>query len=144
MPTIREMWARKDAFTKSASDISRTLCLSGLAVVWIFRISAGTGRSALPPALMWIAGLFMLALLFDLLQYVSGANRIDDFAQAKQRETEEKQYPKDKDFDYPDEMPGLMNRLWKVKISVTLLTWVVLLIYVVGRALDASLPATSG
>jgi hypothetical protein len=139
--TIKEMWDRKDAYTKSASEISRTLCLSGLAVVWIFRVSAGQGRSGLPATLIWIAGVFMVAMFLDLIQYVAGTRRITTFAREKEAETIEKSLPASTSFDYPDALPGLMNRLWAVKIFLTIATWVVLLIYVFGRALDASLPA---
>jgi hypothetical protein len=138
------MWARKDAYTKAASDISRTLCLSGLAVVWIFRLSAGQGRSALPPTLMWIAGIFMVAMFMDLIQYVSGANRIGSYAKLREQEIADKQLPADSQFQYPLELPGLMNRLWNLKIWMTVVAWLILLVYVFGRALDASLPAESG
>lgn len=67
MTTVKEMWEKKDTYTARASEISRTLCLSGLAVVWIFRTPTPNGAAFLAPTLLWASGLIVLALLLDLL-----------------------------------------------------------------------------
>jgi hypothetical protein len=136
VPTLKEVWAKKNTFTKSASDLSRTMCLSGLGVVWIFRVSTKTG-SAIPAWLMWCSLLIVLSLLFDLLQYVSGAYRVDRFARKKESEG-----LKDSDnVEYPLDHPKLMNRLWLAKIVAVGLAWAGLIAYVAIRALSESLPA---
>ena len=55
-----------------ASDVARTLALSGLAVIWIFRETTDSGPS-LPNAFFWPALLIVLSLAFDLLQYTVAA-----------------------------------------------------------------------
>jgi hypothetical protein len=56
-------------FSGKASEIARTLALSGLAVVWIFKVDSKDGPHV-PPQLVLPAFLFVLALALDFLQYV--------------------------------------------------------------------------
>lgn len=55
-----------------ASDVARQLAFAGIALIWIFR-DAQAAPLAIPPELLIPASLFVLALGFDLSQYVASA-----------------------------------------------------------------------
>lgn len=57
-------------FSGKASDVARKLAFAGIAVVWIFKTS-GAPSTKIPLDLYLPTGLFVLTLVFDLLQYVS-------------------------------------------------------------------------
>jgi hypothetical protein len=139
MSTVKEMWAKTDTYTARASEISRTLCLSGLAVIWIFRTPTVTG-SFLAPTLLWVSGLLVLALLLDLIQYVVGALRTENVARQKEKALRAAKQPPDTVVHYPANHPHPMKLIWRAKISVVLLAWTILLIYVAHAAVTASLP----
>lgn len=139
MPLLKEVWANKDSYTKGASDLSRTLCLSGLAVVWIFRSPSAKG-SAIPAWLMWCSLLIVISLALDLAQYVLGAYRVGRFAR-----TMEQQGKTDNDnVEYPTNHPKPMNRLWIAKIVFVSVAWVGLITYITFRALTETLPQIGG
>jgi len=138
--TVKEMWEKKNRYTRGASDIARTLCLSGLAVVWIFRIPSPTG-SALPPVLIWVSALIVTALFLDLIQYVVGATRTGRVARTRELELKDADQPRDTSSSYPEDHAGLMNRIWGVKIAIVLIAWVILIFHILWRAITATLPA---
>jgi hypothetical protein len=145
MPTIEKIWEKKNGYTKSASELSRSLCFAGLAVVWIFRVPNGE-YSAIPGPLMWCAFGFALALALDLLQYFVGASRTKAFGNSIEKEIEAQEAagtPVDRDtkqFLYPDSHRTAMERFWVAKVSVTAVFWLLLLWYVLNEALHAGLP----
>jgi len=133
------MYAKKNKYTERASEISRTLCLSGLAVVWIFRTPTSTG-SFLAPSLLWVAGLIVVALLVDLLQYVVGAELTRRVARSKELKLKEVKLPGDAEVLYPASHPVPMSVLWWTKIGLVVVAWLILLVFVLGLAVTASLP----
>jgi hypothetical protein len=138
--TVKEMWTKKDTFTARASEISRTLCLSGLAVVWIFRTPTANG-SFLAPTLLWVSGLIVLALLLDLIQYVVGASRTAAVARLKEKELKAANMPADTIVHYPANHRVPMAIIWRAKITIVIIAWMFLLVHVGGAAIHASLPA---
>jgi hypothetical protein len=140
MPTVKDMWAKKDTFSARASEICRTLGLSGLAVIWIFRTPRGDA-SFLAPALLWVAGLLVLALLLDLVQYVVGTLRTASVARRKELELKALKKPADTIVHYPANHPRPMHMIWSAKIAVVILAWSTLLVYVAHAAISASLPS---
>jgi hypothetical protein len=136
VPTLKEVWAKKNTFTKSASDLSRTLCLSGLGVVWIFRVPSTKG-SAISPWLMWCSLLIVISLALDFLQYLVGAYRVDRFA----RQTEKRIKDDTEIVQWPADHPKPMNRLWLAKILFVSAAWLGLITYIAARAITESLPA---
>jgi hypothetical protein len=135
MPQLKDVWANKDSYTKSASDLTRTLSLSGLAVVWIFRSPSANG-SAIPPWLMWCSLLIVISLALDLAQYLLGAYRVDRFGRAM-----EQMGKKDTDIvEYPLDHPKPINRLWAAKIVFVGVAWLGLIAYITYRALTETLP----
>lgn len=129
------MWAKKNTYTRQASSIARTLCLSGLAVIWIFRTPTLNG-STLAPWLIWAAVLIVVALLVDLLQYVVGAVRTGQVA----REFERQKTPPDAPVKYPEGHPKPMEMLWRAKITFAVAAWSILVVFVFVKAITASLP----
>lgn len=59
-------------YTGKASDVARTLALSGLAIIWIFKQDGDNGPQ-LSDAFFAPALWLVVALVLDLLQYVIGA-----------------------------------------------------------------------
>jgi hypothetical protein len=59
-------------YSGKASDIARTLSLSGIAVIWVLRETTSSAPF-LSPALYWPGIFFVGALAADLLHYVYGA-----------------------------------------------------------------------
>lgn len=139
MTTVADMYAKKNKYTERASEISRTLCLSGLAVVWIFRTPTQSG-SILAPSLIWVAGLIVIALLIDLLQYVVGAELTRRIARTNEKELAANSQPLNTPVQYPASHPKPMNRLWWAKIGLVLVAWAILLVFVLDKAVTASLP----
>jgi hypothetical protein len=136
------MWAKKDRFSRSASDISRTLCLSGLAVVWIFRTPTANG-STLSPWLIWVAGMIVLALLIDLLQYLVGTVLTGRVARVKELQLADQGLPPDTDVKYPESHPKIIARFWWGKVLIVVAAWSILVVFVLTKAITSSLPAIS-
>ena len=63
-----------------ASDVARTLALSGIAVIWVFAIGGHDGNYKLPHELLSPGLFIVLSLFFDLAQYVIGASTWGIFA----------------------------------------------------------------
>ena len=74
MPTLQNF---RDAYYEHsgrASDIARTLALSAIAAVWIFKQDgAEAGTLVLGPQLLWVGFLAVAALACDLMQYLWSA-----------------------------------------------------------------------
>lgn len=65
---------KKDYYELSglASSACRQLAFAGIALIWIFKSGDGS-KICLPDSLLIPAGLLVLSLTCDMLQYVSGA-----------------------------------------------------------------------
>lgn len=60
-------------FSKDASARFRELAIGAIAIIWLFRITSKEQSFQLPADLHLPLILLLVALLFDLLQYLSGA-----------------------------------------------------------------------
>lgn len=65
---LSEAWDQKNFATGKASDIARQLAFAGIAVIWLFKTSDAT--KPVPADYLWPLWLFLVALLFDLIQYL--------------------------------------------------------------------------
>jgi len=70
MTTLKDFRESYYEFSGKASDVARTLALSGLAIIWIFNKVDKDGNTYIPDVFFGPAALLVLALAFDLLQYV--------------------------------------------------------------------------
>ena len=69
---LAECRATAREFSGKASEITRTLCYSAIAVIWVFRTQSEAGVAL--PASLFAPGFFVvLALALDLFHYISGA-----------------------------------------------------------------------
>lgn len=69
---LQEIWNAYDTYTGKVSEITRQLSFAGIAVIWFFK----TGDNYKTPKQDWFLSpliLFVLALAFDLLQYIVGS-----------------------------------------------------------------------
>jgi hypothetical protein len=140
MAKLSEIWGKYYTYTRNASDQVRSLCFAGLAVVWIFREPNGENSSAIPTLLIWCALLFIIALALDLLQNLVGAYRVRTFARAIELGKKGK-HDAERDYQFSKRHPLPMECLWYGKVAVALGGWTLLLFYVGGAALSATLPS---
>jgi len=76
---LSDAWNNYYAYTGKASEITRSLALASLALVWIFKDTNGQ----LPKILFLPSTLAILALACDLAQYVAGSIAWGGFARSK-------------------------------------------------------------
>lgn len=99
MATLSKIQEDLDCMSARISEITRTMSISVLALVWLF-IAGGNDAPAFAQApsqeLLLIAALFvLLSLLSDYLQFVAGyANSKEVFAVAESTANKEAQYNK--------------------------------------------------
>src|SRR3954467_888573 len=58
------------SYASKGADLIRQTALAGVAVVWVFRETAGNGAITLAAQLRWAAILFVLTLAIDLVHYL--------------------------------------------------------------------------
>jgi hypothetical protein len=122
-------------YSGKVSDITRQMALAGIAVVWIFKESAGTQYKISNELLIPSIG-FLIALAFDLIQYVVGAV----IWKRHYRELENQPLAddvtdrEDHDFGYhqPSKELPLVVFFW-LKVAVTFLAWFGLLMALIRR-----------
>jgi hypothetical protein len=112
-------------FSGKVSEIARTLSLSGLAVIWIFKIDSKEGPHV-PQPLILPAFLLVLALALDFLQYVVQTAVWGTFQRYKERigTTEKATFKAPAWFNWPATF-----FLFPAKILVVCSAYVVLLNY---------------
>ncbi|MCK9691874.1 hypothetical protein [Pseudomonas syringae] len=69
MPKLKEFRQDYYYFSGKVSDNVRSLCLSAVAVIWVFKQEAG-GVTTLPTALYWALLWVICALAADFMQYL--------------------------------------------------------------------------
>jgi hypothetical protein len=124
---VREHYAAQSA---KLSEVTRALAIAGLAVVWIFRSEAGR----IPLLLFVPAGMFVLALAADLLQYMIAAWNWQTQANLVQRSDEGDEHK------VPTSVNRWPERLHMVKAPLVLAGLAALILFV-GLTLAGVLPA---
>ena len=87
--------------SKIASDSTRTLAYSAIAVVWILRDPASIGKTAFPTVLLIAGILIMTALALDLIQHLFSSN-VARFYLNKARNASSTPLPDDATVAVPD------------------------------------------
>lgn len=113
-------------YSGKASEVSRQLAFAGIALIWIFK----TDSNQLPKELLVPSVFFVLALLFDLMQYVVGALIWKIFHQYHEKSKDTDQ---DSDIKAPVSLSNTISIFYFVKVTMVLVAFASLLIY----ALDA-------
>lgn len=81
--TIQDAQEKYNYNSGKASDLTRQLSLAGLAVVWLFKFDKGGPR--VPSELFVPAGIFILALFLDYLQYAYASAAWGYWGRAKEK-----------------------------------------------------------
>lgn len=112
-------------YSGKASDIARQLCFAGIALIWIFKRDQGAPLDV-PKLLLIPAGLFVLALALDILQYILASVIWSFYARC----LEGRGTPEDQDIDVPMwfNWPTLIC-FW-FKIVFVLLAYFIILQYI--------------
>lgn len=132
LATAREAYY---TFTGKASDLVRQLAFAGIAVVWLYRAARGD-VGTIPPNLRAPLILCVLALLFDLLQYVSSALAWGAYA----RSQETRGVDEETEFDAPAWLNWPGNTFYAAKV-LTLAAAYALLLRFLARELFQDAPA---
>lgn len=103
---------------KQASELTRTLAISGIAAVWVFAERDGS-IYRLDRSSLLAGGLFCIGLLADLLHYVVGTMLFSRFATRKEEEQVSEAL-------IPKSITRAMYAFWWVKVSLVILGFVVL------------------
>jgi hypothetical protein len=115
------------AFSSKASEISRQLSFAGIALVWVFK-PKDAAPTAIPPELLWPAGLFVLALGLDLLHAAYGTFVWGFFS----RYHEKRHIGSDQELDSPAWFNWPTLFFFWGKISAVIAGYVVALVYIWG------------
>ena len=134
--TVLDMWEKYTSYTRNASEITRSLCFAGLALIWLLR-QTEHGKSSIPQLLQIGALLIVLAMFLDLAQYVVGAIRVKRVATHFEKLL--KTNPETPVL-YPDKHPIPMERLLYSKIACVVVAYVFLLWHLALCVLRGELP----
>jgi hypothetical protein len=89
---LKEFRERSDKYTEKSSEITRQLSLAGIAIIWLFKnaddkqILANIIKPILDPYLKFPLVFLVLALFFDLAQYILGGTIWIKFFRGKEKE----------------------------------------------------------
>jgi len=70
MPTLQKFRDYHFNATSKVSENTRTLALSAIAIVWLYKTTNSDGSFMIPKELVWPVLWVSLALAFDFLQYI--------------------------------------------------------------------------
>jgi hypothetical protein len=128
MPTISEANQRLSDLTAQISTLTRTVSLGVLALAWLF-LSRSQEVSGLPSSvsngnMLAIAALSILAISFDLLQYVMGYRNVDLARKSAQKNSKDQ-------FKYPNDIYRKARFLFfyaKICFTVIAALWMVIVL----------------
>jgi hypothetical protein len=126
---LKDARAEYNAYSGKASDVARQLAFAAIAVVWIFKTDqAGTPK--VPRELIWPASFAIGCLAADVLQYLYGSAAWGYFHRWKEKQKigEEAEFLAPREINWPTII------LFWLKLSLIVVTYVLLLIYL-ARAL---------
>ncbi|MET4599236.1 MULTISPECIES: hypothetical protein [Stenotrophomonas] len=115
------------SFSSKTSDISRQLSFAGIAFIWVFKPEDAV-PTAIPPELLWPAGLFVLALALDLLHAAYGTLAWGIFS----RHHEKRGVALDDEFDAPSWLNWPALTFFWGKVLAVIVAYAVTLFYVWG------------
>jgi len=117
MPTLEDAWTKVTEHTSKASELVRQLSLAGLGFIWIFKRSIN-GQDRVAPELVLPAGIIVIALMLDLLQYVASSVTQYIFLRVSQK------YKKLTDgILYPWPLIHVPSVLWLLKIAAPIVAY---------------------
>jgi hypothetical protein len=120
----------RDIYSKASgtlSEVTRKLCLTGVAIVWIFKVGDSSSHIEFRREFLWPLVSFILALGFDLLQYTYKSAAWGIFHRLKER-------AKVDNFEAPDAINWLTLIFFWGKVFLTVVGYGTLL-YIIGKQL---------
>jgi hypothetical protein len=125
---VKEALSAYQEYSSKASEIARTLSLSGIAVIWVLR-DAGSTAPFLTPALYWPGVFFVGALAADLFHYVIGTVVWGVYHRRKELSG----VARDAEFKAPRLLNWPINALFILKLVLVGVGYVLLLSYLLSR-----------
>jgi hypothetical protein len=131
---LRNYIADFDYYSGKASEISRSLGLGGIAIIWIFRNPdekslALLQKPLLPRELLYPLGCLVISLLLDLLQYVIGYSLWRKFYNDKLAELDDE----DAILEAPDSYARTLRVFFWLKMVFMLLSYVLIFIFLSNK-----------
>jgi len=115
-------------YTEKASDITRHLSFAGIAIIWIFRSTYPKGP-LIPKTLLLPSIFFVIALSFDLLQYLSGTTIWGLY----HRKKEKQRLPKNKDIKHPFWLPSPIYIFFILKICTVIVGYIIIINFLLDK-----------
>ncbi len=127
----------KNYFSGTASEISRSLALGGIALIWLFK-KPNQEIVAIDTKAMWPLFLFVFSLGLDLLQYVYGATGYDIFYSTRFKKWDNLSQPDEevKDIRSPNAIIWPLRILFYVKIGVMFTAYVLLFGFLLDKLIS--------
>lgn len=119
---LKDALGHCDFYSEKASDIGRSLCFAGIAIIWLFKIDRA-GAQKLPIFLLLPSLALALSLLCDFLQYLYGTIAWDIFHDRKEHE---EGMDDEKVFYVPKKLLAPMTWLFNIKLAMVLLAYLLL------------------
>jgi len=116
--------------TGKASDLTRQLCLAGIAIIWLFK-NPSDNSHLLNPILKYSLFILSLALLIDLLHYVTAGYIWLRFFRKEEAKLDDK--TKDPDLKSPKWKSNLIYFFYYTKIILMLASYILICIYVLEK-----------
>jgi hypothetical protein len=124
--TIDDYKKDYEFFTGKASEISRSLAFAGIAIIWIFKNTNETKSIILPDELTLPLTLLVLALTFDLLQYIIGGLIWFCYYKFKENQIEKGKISSDSDIKAPAILPNIIHGFYWLKLFTIIIAYVFL------------------
>lgn len=116
-----------EEFTEKTSDLIRKFAFSGIAIIWIFKISDLSGF-VIPSQVIWSTLFFALTLIFDLCHYIYGGIAYFIFYKLKSKKYQQKEnVEKPKYFNTP------MWIFFSLKLISVILGYYVLITFIISK-----------
>ncbi|WP_369301470.1 hypothetical protein [Pseudomonas sp. N2-5-1-1] len=127
MPKLKEFRQDYYYFSGKVSDNVRSLCLSAVAVIWVFKQEIG-GLTTLPTALYWALLWVICALALDFMQYLYASVTWAVFSRYK----EKKGFDQETELLAPAVLNWPTNLFYVLKILSAVAVYIQILRYLFG------------
>jgi hypothetical protein len=131
--TLSDVWSFYDRYNQAVTDLCRQIAYAGIAVIWVFRVSAG-GLNKLPRNLFIAGFLLVLCLFLDFCQNVAGSLLYDAYGRRKEKEignNEER-------FLQPNWLLWPMDLFFFAKVGALVVGYVLILWYLIANIVSAA------
>src|SRR5688500_3461543 len=120
-------------FTGKASEVSRTLALGGIALVWIFK-NPDPAKTIIPAALIFPAILFATSLFLDLCQYALGGWLWRWFFKKNEKLARTDKTIDLEHIECPEWIPDFLMYIYNSKIGIMLMGYIFMIIHLSHKA----------